>query len=135
SNFFPQISANLSYNETLNSTDEGPQPEYAVGLTATENLFSGFQDSARVSQSKAQLTLARVAYQNVKAKVSSDLKSALARLQFAQSYIQLSRSIIERRELNLKTVRLRFTSGRENRGSVLLSQAYLEDARLEYLKA
>jgi outer membrane protein len=138
SNFFPQVSGSLSYSQGNASTTTVPsttETSYTASLTATENLFSGFQDMAKVSQAKSNRDVAKISYQSAKAKISYDLKSALAGFLYAQKYVSLTQNIIQRREFNLKTVQLRFETGRENKGSLLLSKAYLEDARLDNLKA
>jgi outer membrane protein TolC len=127
-NYFPQLSA-------LISASQGTADEYAVSLTATQSVFTGFQDSGKIAQSKANFEIARANLQAAKAKVSYDLKSAVADLVYAQNYVKLSQSIVERRELNLKMIQLRFDGGRENKGSFLLSKAYLEEARLGHLQA
>lgn len=128
SNYFPQLSASVS-------ATQGTSDDYGVSLTATQNVFSGFQDSGKIAQSKANYDLAKNSLQTTQAKVSYDLKSAVADLVYAQNYVKLAKGIIERRELNLRMVQLRFDGGRENKGSLLLSKAYLEDARLDYLQA
>jgi outer membrane protein len=127
-NYFPQLSASVSGNQ-------GTTDDYGVSVTATQNVFSGFQDSGKVAQIKANYDLAVATLQSTRAKVSYDLKSAVADLVYAQSYVKLAKGIIERRELNLKMVQLRFDGGRENKGSLLLSKAYLEDARLDFIQA
>ncbi|MGZ3804004.1 MAG: TolC family protein [Pseudobdellovibrionaceae bacterium] len=126
--YFPQLSATIS-------ATQGPANEYSVSLTATQNIFAGFDDEAKLAQSRARLEIARVSLQSTQAKVSYDLKSALASLLYAENYVKLSQSIIERRELNLKMIQLSFDGGRENKGSLLLSKAYLEEARLDHLEA
>lgn len=128
SNYYPQISASLS-------ATQGSAEEYAVSLNATQNLFAGFGDSAKVEQKRASLDLVRTNLQSAKAKISYDLKSAVADLVYAENYLKLSENILKRRELNLRMVQLRFDGGRENKGSLLLSKAYLEDARWEQLQA
>lgn len=129
SNFFPQISATAAATRGTNNED------YTVSLSASQNLFAGFQDSGKVDQAKANLDLARNGLQSTRAKISYDLKTALADLVYAQDYMKLTESILRRRELNLRMVQLRFDGGRENKGSLLLSKAYLEEARLDRLQA
>jgi outer membrane protein len=73
--------------------------------------------------------------QSVKAKVSADLKSAYATLLFAQDSIELTSEILRRRDENLRLVELRFESGRENKGSLLLAEAYRNQARYNDLQA
>lgn len=108
---------------------------YELNLTATQNLFTGFGDLARVRQARANVVEAEARLKLTKARISFELKSAYQGLLFAKTNIDLSQAIVTRRESNLKMVSLRFEGGRENRGSVLLSQAYLEDARLVLLQA
>lgn len=128
-NYMPQVSASASANRGSTADD------YGVALTATQNVFSGFSDAGKVAQNKASYDLAKAALQTTQAKVSYDLKAAVADLVYAQNYVKLAKGIIDRRELNLKMVQLRFDGGRENKGSLLLSKAYLEDARLDFLQA
>lgn len=128
SNYYPQISASLS-------ATQGSAEEYAVSLNATQNLFAGFGDSAKVEQKRANLDLVRTNLQSAKAKISYDLKAAVADLVYAENNLKLSENILKRRELNLRMVQLRFDGGRENKGSLLLSKAYLEDARWDQLQA
>ena len=71
----------------------------------------------------------------VSAKISSDLKSAFESVAYARDYAKLSAQILKRREENLRLVQLRFESGRENKGSVLLSEANQEQARYDNLQA
>lgn len=126
--FLPQVSGAVDYtHSTLNS--------YSASLTATQNLFSGFQDRAKVDQAKASLKVASATFDSTRAKVSYDLKSAFSGLVFAKNSVKLTADIVKRREANFRLVQLRFENGRENRGSVLLAKAYLEQSKYEYLQA
>jgi outer membrane protein TolC len=98
-------------------------------------LFSGFQDHGKWTQAKASTRAARLSLQILKARISYDLKSAFQGVQYATEYVNLTDDIIHRREENLSMVRLRFQSGRENKGSELLSQAYLNQSRYDNLQA
>jgi outer membrane protein len=136
STFLPQVTGSLNYSYgKATTTQADPDTAYSATLTASDNLFNGFQDAARVEQAKSNREVAQITYQTTKAKISYDLKSAVSNLLYAQDSVGLAANIVERRELNLKTVQLRFVSGRENKGSLLLSKAYLEDARLDKLQA
>jgi outer membrane protein len=140
--------ARAGYLPTLNGTLGGTRESatgvsglgeagtnYELNLTATQNLFTGFGDLARVRQARANVVAAEANLKLVKARISFELKSAYQGLLFAKANVDLSQGIVSRRENNLKMVSLRYEGGRENKGSVLLSQAYLEDARLVLLQA
>jgi len=153
SGYFPQLSGSLSYTKSsanggtatttgaltgtdttaTNSTD--PTESYAATLTLSQNLFSGLQDKAKVEQAKANLDSAEAALVAARAKVIADLKIAFSSLSYAQSSQALQEKIIKRRRENLNLIELRFKSGRENRGSVLLSKANTEQAVLDALTA
>ncbi|WP_374001303.1 TolC family protein [Bdellovibrio bacteriovorus] len=132
-NYLPQISANLGYQK--GETDMLDNEGYSATLNATQNLFNGFSDSARISEAEGKVKVAEANLRTVKAKLSYDLKSIFASVVYAQDSLKLSKSIQKRRADNLNMVELRFQSGRENRGSVLLSKAYLKQAQLDVLKA
>jgi outer membrane protein TolC len=134
--FWPALSASLSRTQTgSQATAPATTEDYALSLNVTENLFAGFQDEASLKISRTNLQAAEINLQIAKAQVSYDLKSAVSSLIYAQSYLDLATSIIERRELNLRLVQLRFDGGRENKGSLLLSKANLEEAKVDHLEA
>jgi outer membrane protein TolC len=137
--FLPTVSGTLSATRSgsSGSTDYTTPPgtSYSASLQGSENLFSGFYDRANLDRAKANTRAAEATFQIAKAKLSYDLKSAYESLRFSQSALELAIDIVKRRQRNLDLVQLRFESGRENKGSVLLSKAYLGDARLGSLTA
>jgi len=138
SGFLPQVSASVNYtdeNASAPGTASSTTASYSVSVTATQNLFAGFQDKAKVAQGSANKEASQANLDSIKAKVSFDLKSAFAALLYAQNYLKLTGDIIRRREENMRLVELRFEGGRENKGSFLLSKASLSQARLDYLQA
>jgi len=145
SGYFPQITASLSASRehvsglpepSLASTSWGASStSYSASITGSQNLFSGFQDWAKWRQAEANAQASQANLDTVKAKVSYDLKSAYAGLLYAQNSLELAKNIIQRREENYNLVELRFQSGNENKGSLLLSKAYLNDAKLSALQA
>lgn len=134
SGFRPQISGSLGYSDSSGSTSDDAG-RHSAGVTATQNLFAGFADEARVEQSTAQLASAQAALATAKARLSRDLKAAYAGLLYAQENIVLTESILRRLEENFRLVELRFEGGRENKGSYLLTRAAVAQARLERLQA
>lgn len=135
-NYLPQLTGSAAYTDT----DSGQAsttipPQYSTSLSATQNLFAGFRDQATVAQAAANREAAAADLQIVKARVSFELKSAFAALAFAEDNVRLAREIIRRREENLRLVELRYESGRENKGSYLLSRATLAQARFDLLQA
>ena len=130
----PQLSAGAGYSDSSGSATAAGT-NYSTSLSLSQNLFSGFQDSARIEQGAANLTQVEASLATAKAKLSQELKSAFAGLQFAQDNVTLTEKIEQRLEENLRLVELRFEGGRENKGSFLLTRATLAQARYENLQA
>ena len=145
SGFYPQLSGVASYSRgngaisTAGTSSTLPtstvRDTYSVGLQATQNLFNGFHDQATVNQNDAQTRVQVATYDATTASVSALLKTAYASLLLAQRSVVLQQEIIHRREENLRIVQLRFDSGGENKGSVLLSKANLNQAEYDALQA
>ncbi len=135
-NYLPQLTGSIAYTDTdSEQVTTAISPQYSTALSATQNLFAGFRDQATVAQAIANREAAAINLEIVKARVSFELKSAFAELAFAEDNVRLAREIIRRREENLRLVELRYESGRENKGSYLLSRATLARARFDLLEA
>src|SRR5207245_1811706 len=108
---------------------------YTATLSGSENLFNGMQDLGKVRQAEFNSASAKATLDADRAKISFDLKSAYQGMIYAKEYEQFTAEIIKRREANLNMVKLLFQSGQENKGSLLLSQAYLEQAKYEEMQS
>lgn len=137
--FLPNVRASVGYESTERSgTATVPATTgtgWTAGLNGSLNLFSGFSDAAKIQQAEAERKSSEAQLKSARAKISSDLKTAFEAVAYAREYSKLSLQILKRREENLRLVQLRYESGRENKGSVLLSEAYLEQARFDDLQA
>lgn len=137
--FFPKISASLSYEksntESIATGNSLTNDGYTGALNLSQNLFKGFSDYASLKIADSNIQTSEANLQETKAQISYDLKSAVANYAYAKDSLVLSKDILKRREDNLRMVELRFENGRENKGSVLLSKAYLEQAKLDFFKA
>ncbi len=136
--FLPELNFGLSYSrltsESKTNTKSTSQ-SYSSSLTLSQNLFNGFSDQASLNLALSKLLTEEANFQDTNAQINIDLKSAFAQYFYARDSLALSRDIKKRREDNLRMVELRFENGRENKGSVLLSKAYLEGAKMDLLKA
>jgi len=133
SGFLPTLTGSATRFETSGTTTT--TPDSSATLTASQNLFAGFRDQASVAQARANRAVAEANLRTARARLSFDLKSAFAVLRTAGDALVLSTDILRRREQNLRLVELRYESGRENKGSLFLSQATLSQARFESLQA
>ena len=124
----------VSNGVVLNSANR-INTNYQASLNFNQNIFNGFEDRARIDQAEWQTKNSFWKFVSTKASVSFSLKEAFVSLKYAQELEELSRSILERRESNYKLVSVRYDNGRENKGSVLLAEAYMEQAKLDLIKA
>jgi outer membrane protein TolC len=108
---------------------------YIASLNLKQNLFNGMEDYSRYKQSKARSLSSYLAYEQVMSTVTFNLKQAFANLIYTQEALDLARTIQGRRESNFKLVSVRYENGRENKGSVLLAEAYYEQAKLDVIRA
>lgn len=135
--FYPQVSAGFTAEYGRNSAvpSSRAQDNYSATLNVRESIFSGFADKARVEQADFQSQIADAELTIVKSRTSYELKTAYANLVYAQRAIRLQENIRNRRKSNLDLVDLRFENGSENKGSVLLSKAYLDQSELNIIQA
>ncbi len=143
SGFLPQATATLSSNRGNNGNSTNPSlttvpsgitQAYTGSISVTQNVFNGFSDIGKFDQTKANNMVSKANVQVVKAQVSYDLKFAYENLAYAKETVALLDNIIKRREDNLNIIDLRFRSGMENKGSLLLARAYLDQARFDRLQ-
>jgi outer membrane protein TolC len=135
SSLMPQINASMGYQQGTSYTSSTITPSYSARLSLSQSIFNSFYDYAKIKQAKASRESASASLDSVRAKLSAELKTAFADLLYSKSSIELNKNIIKRRKDNLSSVELRFESGRENKGSVLLSKAYLEQANYDLIQA
>lgn len=134
SNYYPQISLNLTASEDKNQSTPFNR-EYDANVKLTQNLFAGFNDSSKTDQARYKSEASFATLNIAKAKLSFDLKSSFQNVVYAVENEKLTADISRRRLENYQLVELQFEGGLENRGSVLLSKADYEQAEFENFQA
>lgn len=128
SGFFPKLSASASNNQS-GGEDTTTTNSYGAQLSASQNIFSGFADLNRNRQAAANTQRALANLKSSQASLTANLKQVMASYLYAQELKNLLSAIVKRRDDNLKNIDLRFQGGRENKGSLLLSRAYLGESK------
>lgn len=133
---WPRLAGRLTAQENGSQvTGETTGTTYGASLTLSQNLFSGLADLARVRGAKADTRGSEADLVILKARLSADLKQAFEGDVYAREFVSLAEKILQRRDENKRIVELRFQGGRENKGSVLLSQAYSKQASYDLMLA
>ncbi len=128
----PELSAGISASKSFSELSSPLVQNNISGvLSVSQNLFSGFLDENKIKEAQVKTLIAKINLKQVKIKISLDLKQAYYQYQYAFELTKLSKKILERRKDNLKNVELKFSSGRENKGSYLVSEAYYQQAQFE----
>lgn len=128
----PEVSASISATRSYSELSSPLVQNNISGvLSVSQNLFSGFLDENKIKEARVKTLIAKINLKQVKIKISSDLKQAYYQYQYAFELTKLSKKILDRRKDNLKNVELMFSSGRENKGSFLVSEAYFQQAQFE----
>jgi len=132
--FFPQITAGISYTQGNSATTaqlasvSSTYELYSASLGVSQNLFSGLADYYKIKQARANTELAEANYAQTAARVFYELKAAWAQFKLADAQYALAIETRARRLENVRMIRLRFNSGNENKGSLLLAESYLAQA-------
>jgi len=144
---FPQVSIGAAFkrgddsktsmfnNIFPNTIQNKIQNMYSAELEITQNIFSGGSIIQKIRSSMFEEDAVNYDLKIQKSNVSFKLKSAFSNLRYANDYLNLSNEILKRREENLSLITLRYKNGLENLGSVMLAQAYLNEAKFDVLKA
>ena len=134
SNFLPDISGSFDRRRKKSGSD-GPFDSFTLATSASEKLFSGFENSGEVLRARRALRAEEFNYKDTESRVAFDLRRAFIRLLHAQELAVLRESIAERRKLNSEIVRLRYEAGREHRGSLKRAEANYTEAEFDVREA
>lgn len=134
SGFLPKLTASAGGTHS-GGPGTASTHSYSAQLSLSQNLFAGFSDLNTYYLKKTNTESALATLNSVKAKLSQELKQAFAELYYIQDYKKLVTDIFKRRTENNSNVKLQYNVGRENKGSLLLSQSYIDSADFDLLKA
>ena len=136
----PQINGILNYSENKSSTPYADaivisqQKRYSAGVSVTQQLFN-YSTYGGLDQSKANLEISKIALLTTKANIEYNLKAAFQGVIYAQENFKVTQTIVKLRSENLKLVKLRFESGAENKGAVVVAEAYFKQSKYFNLQA
>ncbi|HNE20534.1 MAG TPA: TolC family protein [Turneriella sp.] len=139
--FLPQVTAGMNYTQGNSATTaqlagvNTTYELYSASLGVNQNIFSGLADYYKIKQARANTELSEATYTQTAARVYYELKAAWSQLQLARAQHKLALETRARRLENVRMIRLRFNSGNENKGSLLLAESYLAQAERDVNQA
>lgn len=128
-NYLPDISGSSNLSKRKVNKLKAVKSS-SIGVSASEDLFTGFENTGEVMRARRALKAAEHSYNDTESTVAYNLRSAFVKLLHAQEALLVARSIEERRRVNGEIVALRYEAGREHRGSLKRAQAISERAGL-----
>lgn len=108
---------------------------YIVGATLKWNLFSGYNKIGKVSESRAQLKKAELAYESKRFRNRLDIKEAKRSIEHAKTQLELARSSVEQAAEDLRIRRNRYEEGLEKTTDLLQAETKLSQSRFQQLTA
>ena len=130
----PQIDAQATGTRSK-SANRNRTDTYSYGITGRQLLFDGFKTASEITGDLKAIESKEYNYAVSSSNVRLDLRSSFAALMRAQNLVLITKEIADRRKQNLELVRLRYESGRENKGSLLAAEADVAQAEFEIAQA
>jgi len=131
----PQISAEASAGKTNTFSGGSGRDNNTYSAKGEQLLFDGFKTYNDFKSAEQDLSASQHSYTAESSEIRYNLRKAFTELLKAQALVPITQGIIARRKQNLDMIRLRYESGREHQGSLLLAEADLAQARLDHRKA
>lgn len=129
--YLPTLTSSLGRAQAIDTSTTS----YSASLTLNQNLFRGFADLAQNRKSRLNLELATLDLKIQQTQSIANLRNVYGNLLLANTNLELAKAVKLRRKDFGRMVELRYTGGRENYGSVLLSKANLQQADVDLLEA
>jgi outer membrane protein TolC len=116
-------------------SDDFWNPSLSVGLELTWNLFSGFQNAARLQQAEIQRQRAQTQLRQLRQAVTVEVRRAVRDLENARERIEAQRTTVEQAELNYDHIATRVEEGVARPVELREASDQLDQSRLNYLQA
>ena len=133
SSLFPQVDSNL--NASTSKTAGVTKDSYSYGVTGTQLIFDGNKTVNNVKAAAENIKVAKLNYKFTSSEVRFRLRAAFINLLKAQEELNLTHQIYDIRRSNLELITLRYQSGMEHKGALLLAEANLEEASFAITQA
>jgi outer membrane protein TolC len=131
--YLPSINFSADYGLAGQYETLGTHGVFDVRGTLTVPIFQGNKVHGEVLQADAQLEQARQHYENLRAQVDADVRTALLNLQSSSEQVQVARSNIDLAQQTLDQSRDRFSAGVADTVEVVQAQEQVASANDNYI--
>jgi outer membrane protein TolC len=134
STLFPQVDGSVSA-ATSKTSGAVKRDTYSYGVSGSQLLFDGNKTINSVKAASEDIKISQYNYKFTSAEVRFRLRAAFVSLLKAQEELSITQQIYDIRRSNLELITLRYQSGMEHRGALLLAEANLGDASFGIIQA
>lgn len=131
----PQISGEASTSKTDTFGGGNARDNNTYSARGEQLLFDGFKTYNEFKSAEQDIDASLHSFTSTSASIHYNLRKAFAELLAAQELVPITAGIITRRQQNLDMLKLRYESGREHQGALLLAEADLAQAEYDHRKA
>ena len=129
-NLAPNVNFSMSNSENKSSNSTNA---YSLGFRQT--IFDNRQNDYAVKALEKTLAANKYDFLNTSAQIRYQLRTAFINLFYAQESLTLSENINQIRKSNYELVQMKYASGTENKGSLLLAEAQFVESETAVKKA
>lgn len=127
STLFPQVDSSVDVS-TAKTSGAAKRDTYSYGVSGSQLLFDGNKTINNIKAAAENIKVAQYNYKFTSAEVRFRLRSAFISLLKVQEELNITQQIYDIRRSNLELITLRYQSGMEHKGALLLAQANLDEA-------
>ncbi len=133
--FYPRVYSTLQASRLRDEPSKLSSNNFSAALNLEQSLFSSGRDQAHSQAATASLDAAKLAFKDASVTLRAELSKAWSRALYYDRLTALNQQNIARRQSNSQIVRLRYGSGRESKGSLLLTENAEQRAVVDFKDA
>ncbi len=133
--FYPTVSSSITAGRSVDSQLKRSANTYGAGVSLDQNIYSSGRDTAKLNAASSSRSAAFSEEQSTSVILRAKLSRAWINALYLQELSRITLRNITRRESNEQIVRLRYSSGRENKGSVLKTEAQTLETKLSRVES
>lgn len=133
--FYPSVNVKGSYEYNAQGIGGVSGDAFSIMAEARLNLFSGFEDRARLAKARAQALAEQAKVREKKNQVLQEVEEAYLALKTSKAQVEVSLATVAQAKEALELVKKRYQNGLATIFDLLSAETALRQARLELLSA
>lgn len=121
--WLPKVSAGASVGRSFETSLPVTRTTNQFSVEARQNLFSGFKDQASKNTAELKESIESEKLKLIEAQLLKDLRQTFDRLLYFKQAIKIANEAYNRLQQNVRIVSLRYDGGRENKSSLIKTEA------------